>query len=138
MPFCLGNTDNFAAKQSAGTDVCMQITGDDRTISGSIDSYAILAQTTLTASAVSYLAPASGHDFIVTHIMLANPGSSARTITFYLDKAGTTYSAATQWGPAITLLSGESAEWNDNGGWNIYNTTGVSKIVGGPTYGRSF
>jgi hypothetical protein len=138
MPFCLANTDNFAAKQSAGTDVTMQISGDDRTISGSVDAYGILAQSTLTATAVSYLAPASGHDFIVTHIMVANPGSNSRTITFYLDKGATTYDATTQWGPAITLLSGESAEWNDNGGWNIYNTTGVSKIVGGPTYGRQF
>ena len=137
MSFTLANTDNFAAKQGTGTDVSMQITGDDRTISGSTDAYSVLAQSTLTASAVSYLAPASGHDYIVSSVMISNPGATARVVTFYLDKGGTTYDATTQWGPTISLGAGEAAEWISGRGWTLYNSSGIAKTTGGPTVTRA-
>ena len=106
MPLTLANTDNFAAKQAVGTDVVLTITGDDRTISGNTDAYGIFKAGTITASAVSYVAPASGHDALITGIQISNPGATARTVYFYLSKGGTTYDATTQWGPDILLGAG--------------------------------
>jgi hypothetical protein len=138
MPFTLTATDNFAVKQGTGTDVVCCITGDDRTISGSTDAYVVFTSGTITASAVSKLAPASGHDYIVSSIHLANPGATARVVTFYLSKGGTTYDATTQWGPALSLGAGESAEWSDSGGWVIYSSTGIRKQSSGTTVVRSY
>ena len=138
MPFTLAATDNFAAKQGAGTDVVLTITGDDRTISGNTDAYTVFKAGTITASAMSYAVPASGHDYIVGSIQLSNPGATARVVTFYLSKGGTTYDATTQWGPAISLGAGEAAEWSDSGGWCVYNSSGVRKQTGGPSIVRAY
>ena len=102
--------DNFAAKQDVGADVVLIASGDDRLVSGSIDDYKVLAQSTLTTSAVAYLTPGSGHDFIVSNIKITNPGGSTRIVTLYFDANGTTYDATTQWGSPITLAPGASAE----------------------------
>jgi len=138
MPLALANTDNFAAKQAVGTDVVLTITGDDRTISGNTDAYTVFKSGTITASAVSYAAPASGHDYIVGSVHLSNPGATARVVTFYLSKGGTTYDATTQWGPSITLGAGEAAEWGDGEGWRVYSSTGIGKSTGGPTIARAY
>lgn len=138
MPLTLANPDNFAVKQGTGTDVVLTITGDDRTISGNTDAYSVFKSGTITASAVSYAAPASGHDYIIGSIHLSNPGATARVVTFYLSKGGTTYDATTQWGPAITLGSGEAAEWADGTGWIVYSSTGIAKTTGGPTITRAY
>ena len=138
MPLALANTDNFAAKQTVGTDVVLTITGDDRTIAGNTDAYGVFKSGTITASAVSYVAPASGRDALITGIQISNPGATARTVYFYLSKGGTTYDATTQWGPAITLGAGESAEWIDGQGWVVYSSTGIAKSTGGPTIARAY
>jgi hypothetical protein len=138
MPLALANTDNFAAKQDAGTDVVLTITGDDRTISGNTDAYGVFKSGTITASAVSYVAPASGHDALITGIQISNPGATARTVYFYLCKGGTTYDATTQWGADIALGAGEAAEWLDGQGWTVYNSAGIRKTTGGPTIVRAY
>jgi hypothetical protein len=120
--------DKLAAKQDAGTDVIYEISGDDRTISGATDAYGTLAQGALSNSATALLGPASGHDYIVDNITLANPGASTRVVTFYKTKNSTTYDATTQWGPAITLLAGESAQWHGGSGWTVYTSTGLVKV----------
>ena len=138
MPLALANTDNFAAKQAVGTDVVLTITGDDRTISGNTDAYTVFKSGTITASAVSYAAPASGHDAIITSIQISNPGATARTVLFYLSKGGTTYDSTTQWGSDIVLGAGEAAEWLDGQGWVVYNSSGIRKTTGGPTIVRAY
>ena len=128
MPLTLGpgaTGDKLAAKQDVGTDVIYEINGDLRTISGSTDAYGSLAQGALSTSATALIGPASGTDMIIDSITLSNPGASTRIVTFYKTKNSTTYDATTQWGPAITLLTGESASWS--GSWKVYTAQGVEK-----------
>lgn len=118
--------DHFAAKQDVGTDVVCEINGDLRTISGSTDAYGSLSAGVLGTSATSLVAPASGTDVIIDSNSLSNPGASTRVVTFYKTKDSTTYDATTQWGPPITLLTGESAQWG-GGVWTVYTSTGLVK-----------
>ncbi len=125
MALTLASGDHLAAAQDAGTDVAYEINGDLRTISGSTNAYGSLAQGTLT-SVTSLVSPSAGTDLIIDSMALSNPGASTRVVTFYKTKGSTTYNATTQWGPAITLLTGESAQWGD-AGWTIYASTGLQK-----------
>lgn len=128
MPLTLGpgsTGDKLAAKQDVGTDVIYEINGDLRTISGSTDAYGSLAQGALNTSATALVGPSSGTDMIIDSISLSNPGASTRIVTFYKTKDATTYNATTQWGPPITLLTGESAQWN--GSWSVYTAQGIIK-----------
>ncbi len=117
--------DKLAASQNVDTDVICEINGDLRTISGSTDAYGSLFQGALGVSAVALVGPAAGTDMIIDNIKVSNPGASTRIVRFYKTKNSTTYDATTQWA-TITLLMGESAEWNSLG-WTIYNAQGVAK-----------
>jgi hypothetical protein len=119
--------DKLAAKQDAGTDVVYEINGDLRTISGSTDAYGSLAQGALSSSATALLGPSAGTDMIVDNINVSNTGASTRIVTFYKTKNSTTYDATTQW-RVLTLLAGESAEWN-GAGWVIYTAQGIAKTA---------
>lgn len=119
--------DKLAAKQDVGTDVTYEVNGDLRTIAGSTDAYGSLAQGALSTTETALVGPAAGTDIIVDSISLANTGASTRVVTFYKTKNSTTYTTATKWGPAITLLTGESAEWN--GAWTIYSSLGFAKTA---------
>jgi hypothetical protein len=119
--------DKLAAKQDVGTDVICEINGDLRTISGATDAYGSLFQGALGVSAVALVGPASGTDMIIDNIKVSNPGASTRIVTFYKTKNSTTYDATTQWA-TLTLLTGESAEWNSLG-WTIYTAQGIAKTA---------
>lgn len=119
--------DKLAAKQDAGTDVIYEISGDLRTISGSTDAYGTLAQGALSVTATALVGPSAGTDMIIDSMTFSNPGVSTRVITFYKTKNSTTYDATTQWG-AITLLTGECAEYG-SGGWQQFNAQGIPKTA---------
>jgi hypothetical protein len=129
----LGNTDNLAAKQDAGTDVLFNVNGDDVTLSTKADDYKCFGQGALSTTATAlFSSPASDHGFLIDSIKFTNTGSLLRTITVYFDKGGTTYDATTQWGTAIILAAGESAEWGGSG-WIIYDSTGQPRVALGGT-----
>jgi hypothetical protein len=123
----LGPGDKLAAKQDAGTDIVYEVNGDLRTISGSTDAYGSLAQGALSAAAAALVGPSAGTDMIVGSISLVNTGALTRVVTLYKTKNSTTYDATTKWGPSITLLAGESAEWSAGDGWFIYTVQGIVK-----------
>lgn len=128
MPFTLGpgaTGDKLAAKQDAGTDVICEVNGDLRTISGSTDAYGSLFQGALSTTATALVGPAAGTDVIVSNMTINNTGASTRVVTFYKTKNSATYDTTTEWGPAVVLLAGESAGWND--GWTVYNINGIAK-----------
>lgn len=129
MPFVLGpgaTGDKLAVKQDAGTDVVCEINGDVRTISGSTDAYQTLSAGVLSTTATAKVGPAAGTDVLVDSISISNPGASTRVVTFYKTLNSTTYDATTQWGPAITLLTGEAAQWS-YGYWTLYTAQGIAK-----------
>jgi len=130
MPMALGpgvTGDKLAAKQDAGTDVIVEVNGDLRTISGATDAYGSLAQQALSVSAAALCGPSAGTDMLINSISVNNTGASTRVVQFYKTKNSTTYDATTEWGPTLTLLTGECAEWIGGVGWVIYNSLGVAK-----------
>lgn len=120
-------TDNFAAKQDAGTDILFSINGMLITDATGLPS-ARTAQGALSTTAAALLtSPSSGTSLSLDNIKMTNVGTLLRIVTCYKDSAGTTYDATTQWGSPIVLQAGESAEWN--GSWNVYDANGVPKFA---------
>jgi len=123
----LKNNDNIAAKQDAGTDVNFDINGMTITHATGLPT-GLRAQGALSITATALLTtPGAGTSHVVGSIKITNTGASTRVITFYVDENGTTYTAATQWGSTIQLLTLESAEWTGTG-WVLYDANGVAKM----------
>lgn len=120
--------DKLAAKQDAGTDCVVEINGDLRTISGSVDAYGSLFQGALSTTATALVGPAAGTDALIGSINVINTGASTRVVSFYKTKNSTTYDATTIW-KTITLLAGEFAEWAPGSGWLVYTAQGIVKIA---------
>lgn len=123
----LKNNDNIAAKQDVGTDVNFDVNGMTIAHATGLPT-GLRAQGALSTTATALLTtPSSGNSHVIGSIKITNTGASTRIVTFYVDENGTTYTAATQWGSVIQLLTLESAEWTGTG-WMLYDANGVAKM----------
>lgn len=120
-------TANIAAKQDAGTDVAFELSGMTIThatgLPVGLEEQGALS-TTATALTTT---PSSGTSHVIGSIKITNTGASTRVVTFYKPEDGSTFTAATQWGSTISLLTLEAAEWTGTG-WIIYDANGVAKM----------
>jgi len=81
-----------------------------------------LAQQSASSTPTSMLSPGAGETLIITTVVVANTGASARTFSIYIDDNGTTYTAATALYKAIPIAANTTYELTVK--WFMNDATG--------------
>jgi hypothetical protein len=128
MAQTIKNGQDIRAKVDAGgTDVGIEVNGDEVTVATGADDYkSIVTPAWIPITTPTIWTPGAGLAWILDNIKITNTSAFTRTITFY--KGGTT--AQFQWGTPIQLAAGESAEWTSVG-WVMYNLLGDPVVSAG-------